>query len=62
VWFADTHIALRQFPDALKIIDRALEIAPTDRAALGRKAAIYQAMGQREEADAVLVKIRGAPA
>jgi serine/threonine-protein kinase len=57
LWFADTHIALRQFPAALKLVDRALEIAPADRSALGRKAAIYQAMGQLQEADAVLGKI-----
>jgi TolB-like protein/predicted Zn-dependent protease len=57
VWFADTYIALRQFPDALKCIDRVLEIAPTDQSAIGRKAAIYQALGQLEEADAVLAKM-----
>ena len=57
VWCADTYIALRQFPAALKSCDRALAIAPTDGSALGRKAAIYQAMGQLEEADAVLAKI-----
>jgi len=57
VWCADTYIALRQFSTALKSCDRALEIAPTDGSALGRKAAIYQAMGQLKEADAVLAKI-----
>jgi TolB-like protein/class 3 adenylate cyclase/predicted Zn-dependent protease len=61
MWFADTHIALRQFPAALKLIDRALEIAPTERAAVARKAAIYGAMGRLEEADAVLAKNRVDP-
>ena len=57
MWVADTDIALRQFPAALKFIDRALEIAPLDRAVIGRKAGIYQAMGHLEDADAVLAKI-----
>jgi TolB-like protein/Tfp pilus assembly protein PilF len=58
MWISDTYVALRQFPAALKFIDRALDIAPADIAAIGRKAAIFQAMGQLELADAVLVKIR----
>jgi TolB-like protein/Flp pilus assembly protein TadD len=58
MWISDTYMALRQFPTALKFIDRALDIAPADKAAVGRKAAIFQAMGQLEQADAVLVKIR----
>jgi TolB-like protein/Tfp pilus assembly protein PilF len=58
MWISDTYMALRQFPPALKFIDRALDIAPADLAAIGRKAAIFQAMGQLEQADAVLVKIR----
>ncbi|MEY2439904.1 MAG: hypothetical protein QOI34_1289 [Verrucomicrobiota bacterium] len=58
MWVSDTYQALRQFPTALKFIDRALDMAPTDNAAIARKAAIHQAMGQLEQADAVLVKIR----
>ncbi|MEY2541739.1 MAG: hypothetical protein QOI22_1341 [Verrucomicrobiota bacterium] len=58
MWISDTYAALRQFPAALKFIDRALDLAPTDNAAIARKASIYQAMGQLEQADAVLVKMR----
>jgi TolB-like protein/class 3 adenylate cyclase/Tfp pilus assembly protein PilF len=58
MWTSDTYAALRQFPTALKFIDRALDIAPADNAAIARKAALYQAMGQLEQADAVLVKMR----
>jgi tetratricopeptide (TPR) repeat protein len=58
MWISDTYVALRQFPTALKFIDRALDIAPADDAAIARKAGIYQAMGQLEQADAVLVKMR----
>ncbi len=61
MWVADTYIALRQFPDALKFIDRALEIAPSDRAVIARKAAIYQAIGNWRQADALLSKIRVEP-
>jgi TolB-like protein/Tfp pilus assembly protein PilF len=61
MWISDTYVALRQFPAALKFIDRALDIAPADNAAIGRKAGIYQAMGQLEQADAVLKKMRVDP-
>jgi TolB-like protein/Flp pilus assembly protein TadD len=61
MWISDTYMALRQFPAALKFIDRALDIAPADNAAIGRKAGIYQAMGQLEQADAVLKKMRVDP-
>ena len=56
--FSDTHIALRQFPAALKLVDRALDIAPENTDALVRKANIYQALGQLEQAGAVVAKIR----
>lgn len=39
-------------------VNRALEIALANHAALRQKALIYQAMGQLEEADTVLAKIR----
>jgi TolB-like protein/Tfp pilus assembly protein PilF len=61
MWISDTYTALRQFPTALKFIDRTLDIAPADNAAIGRKAAIYQGMGQLEQADAVLAKMRVDP-
>jgi TolB-like protein/Flp pilus assembly protein TadD len=61
MWISDTYAALRQFPTALKFIDRALDIAPADNAAIGRKAGIYQATGQLEQADAVLAKMRVDP-
>ena len=40
MWISDTYMALRQFPAALKFIDRALDVAPADNAAIGRKAAL----------------------
>ncbi len=61
IWISDTYLAMRQFPAALKFIDRALDIAPADKAAIRRKARIYQATGELEQADAVLVQVRGNP-
>ena len=58
MWLADNHVALRQFPTALRFIDRALQIAPADRAVIGRKVSILQAMGRLEEADSFIGKIR----
>jgi tetratricopeptide (TPR) repeat protein len=58
MWISDTYVAVRQFPAALKFVDRASDIDPADNALFRRKVAIYQAMGQLEQADAVLAKIR----
>jgi tetratricopeptide (TPR) repeat protein len=48
---------MRQFEMALKFIDRALDIAPRDNSALAVKANIYQALGQLDQADAVLAQM-----
>ncbi|MEY2539264.1 MAG: hypothetical protein QOG67_3004 [Verrucomicrobiota bacterium] len=57
MWTSDTYAALRQFPMALKFIDRALDIAPDDNGAIVRKASIYQTLGQLDQADAVLAQM-----
>jgi len=41
---------LRQFPAALKLYDRALDIMPNDPDLMGEKASIYQAQGNLQEA------------
>jgi tetratricopeptide (TPR) repeat protein len=45
-----TYAVLRQFPAALKLYDRALDIVPNDPDLLALKAGIYQAQGNLEEA------------
>jgi serine/threonine protein kinase/Tfp pilus assembly protein PilF len=45
-----TYAMLRQFPPALKLYDRALDITPNDSDVLATKASIYQAQGNLEEA------------
>lgn len=57
-----THAAItaqlmRQYVTAFQWIDRALDIAPTDNSALAVKAGIYQALGQLDQADAVLARM-----
>ena len=47
---AFTYCMLRQFPTALKLYDRGLDIFPNDPALLAAKAAVYQAQGDVEEA------------
>jgi TolB-like protein/Flp pilus assembly protein TadD len=54
---AQTFVYLRQFPAALKLYDRALDITPNDPELMGSKAAIYQAQGNLEEAAKLLVDI-----
>ena len=41
---------LRQFPAALKLYDRALDIMPNDPDLIATKASIYQAEGNLQEA------------
>ena len=41
---------LRQFPAALKLYDRALDIAPDDPDLIAAKASVYQAEGNLQEA------------
>jgi serine/threonine protein kinase/Tfp pilus assembly protein PilF len=47
---AETYAMLRQFPIALKLYDRALDIMPNDPDVLAAKASIYQAQGKLQEA------------
>src|SRR5947207_2428141 len=45
-----TYSMLRQFPAALKLYDRALDIMPNDPEVMAAKARIYQAQGNLQEA------------
>jgi tetratricopeptide (TPR) repeat protein len=47
---ASTYALLRQFPAALKLYDRALDIIPNDSDIMMAKASIYQAQGNLQEA------------
>ena len=51
---AFTYAWLRQFPTALKLYDRALDITPNDPETMAFKAAIYQAQGNLEKAAKLL--------
>ena len=54
---AETYTMLRQFPAALKLYDRALDIAPNDPDVTAAKAGIYQAQGNLGQAARVLSEI-----
>jgi TolB-like protein/Tfp pilus assembly protein PilF len=54
---AGTYAALRQFPTALKLYDRALDIVPNDPDVMASKANIYQAEGDLEQAGKFLSQI-----
>jgi serine/threonine protein kinase/Tfp pilus assembly protein PilF len=54
---ANTWLMLRQFPAALKLYDRALDIKPNDPDAMTAKANIYQAQGKLQEAARFLSQI-----
>ena len=45
-----TYAMLRQFPAALKLYDRVLDITPNDPDVMAAKASIYQAQGNLQEA------------
>jgi serine/threonine protein kinase/Tfp pilus assembly protein PilF len=47
---AETYSMVRQFPAALKLYDRALDVTPNDPDMLAAKAGIYQAEGNLQEA------------
>ena len=49
-----TYSMLRQFPAALKLYDRALDITPTDPEVIAAKAYIYQSQGRLQEAARLL--------
>ena len=51
---ADTYAMLRQFPAALKMYDRVLDIVPNDPNTLAFEAKIYQAEGNLEQAGKLL--------
>jgi serine/threonine protein kinase/Tfp pilus assembly protein PilF len=52
-----TYGALRQFPAALKLYDRALDIKPNNPDVLVTKASVYQAQGNLQEAAMLLLGI-----
>jgi len=52
-----TYAALRQFPRALKLYDRALDILPDELSLMALKASIYQAEGHLQEAAKLLVQV-----
>jgi tetratricopeptide (TPR) repeat protein len=54
---AFTYTAVRQFPAALKLYDRALDIIPNDPEPMAAKAGIYQAQGNLQEAAKLLLEI-----
>ena len=54
---AFTFVGLRQFPAALKLCDRALDITPNDPDLMAVKASVYQAQGNLREAAELLSQI-----
>ncbi|MGC2627239.1 MAG: protein kinase [Candidatus Udaeobacter sp.] len=52
-----TYAVVRQFPAALKLYDRALDIMSNDPEAMAEKARIYQAQGNLQEAAKLLAEI-----
>ncbi len=56
---AGTYTMLRQFPAALKLYDRALDIKPNDPNVMASKASIYQAQGNLPEAARLLSEMNG---
>jgi TolB-like protein/cytochrome c-type biogenesis protein CcmH/NrfG len=54
---AGTYATLRQFPKALKLFDRTLDILPDDPVRLAAKAVMYQAEGNLEQAAKLLSEI-----
>jgi TolB-like protein/class 3 adenylate cyclase/Tfp pilus assembly protein PilF len=54
---AGTYAVLRQFPAALKLYDRALDITPNDQDVMALKASIYQAQGNLPQAANLLKEV-----
>src|SRR5262245_52341659 len=55
---AVTYAMLRQFPTALKLLDRALDVIPNDPVLMAFKASVYQAEGNLQEAAKLLVEVK----
>jgi tetratricopeptide (TPR) repeat protein len=51
---ASVRVIVRDFPAALRTIDQALAIWPDEANLIGLKAEVYQALGQLDQADALL--------
>ena len=54
---AFTYAALRQFPKAEKLYNRALDILPNELSLMALKASVYQAEGNLQEAATLLVQV-----
>jgi TolB-like protein/cytochrome c-type biogenesis protein CcmH/NrfG len=54
IGIADTYDAVRQFPAAIRLYDRMLDIMPNDQGAIAGKVWIYQAQGNLQEAARLL--------
>ena len=54
---AFTYAILRQFPTALKLYDRALDLVPNDPDLMAIKATVYQAQGNLHEAAKLLMDV-----
>jgi tetratricopeptide (TPR) repeat protein len=54
---AETYDMLRQFPAALRLYNRALDITPNDPDVIAAKASVYQAQGNLQEAAKFLSEI-----
>ena len=54
---AATYAGLRQFPDAIKLYDRALDVIPDDPELIALKAAMYQAEGNLQESAKLLIDV-----
>lgn len=54
-----TYGLLRQFPPALKLYDRALDLAPNDPDVMAPKPGIYQAQGKFQEVAGFLSQVNG---
>jgi TolB-like protein/Tfp pilus assembly protein PilF len=52
-----TYAALRQFPTALKLYDRVLDMVPNNADLMASKAGIYQAQGNLQEAAKLLAEV-----
>ena len=54
---AATYAMLRQFPVAIKLYDRALDVIPNDPELMALKATMYQAEGNLQEAAKLLIDV-----